>query len=185
MGPGRGPAVPSYRDQVTTSTRAATDPTAPGGIAHRLRLGEPFLALAVASVIAGGIVAAASAHNPTEHPVWASAYLVLVTGVAQAGLALGRVLLTSEAPGPSVLWRDLGTWLIGNAGVLVGTLTDQVWLVDAGGVLLVIALALCVWAVRAHIRTEHTRLQTVLWLYRLIVVVLLVSIPIGLILARR
>lgn len=185
MGPGRRPGARSYRDRVTTSTPGTIDSTAPGGTALRLRLGQPFLVLAVASVVAGGMVAAASAHAPTEHPVWASAYLVLVTGVAQIGLVLGRVLLTPNAPRASALWRDLGIWLLGNVGVLVGTLTDRVWLVDVGGVLLVVALALCIWAVRAHTRADHPRLQTVLWLYRLVVVVLLVSIPIGLILARR
>jgi hypothetical protein len=78
---------------------------------------------------------------------------------------------------------------LGNAGVVVGTLIDTVWLVDVGGALLVVALALMVWGVRAGVEAVPHRPQAwvvaLLWLYRVLVVVLLVSIPVGLVLARR
>jgi hypothetical protein len=173
---------------------ASTDSTAPGlsatGFGDRWLLPVwPWLVLGLASVVAGGLVAAAVAHDPTEKPVWASAYLVLVAGVGGAGLALGRALLSPRPPTSGPVARDFTVFTLGNAGVVVGTLTDAVWLVDVGGALLVVALALMVWAVRAGVEAVEHRPQTwvvwLLWFYRVLVVVLLVSIPVGLVLARR
>ena len=111
------------------------------GLVVRVRPILPWLLLALASAGAGGLLAAVVAHQPTEKPVWASAYLVLVAGVGQAGLALGRALLAPLPPAAGVVARELGLFALGNAGVLVGTLTDAVWLVDVGGGLLVLAAA--------------------------------------------
>jgi hypothetical protein len=134
-------------------------------------------------------VAAAVAHDPSEKPVWASSYLVLVAGLGQLGLVLGRALLAPRPPTSGVVARDFTVFALGNAGVVVGTLTDAVWLVDVGGVLLVVALAFMVWGVRAGVEAVEHRPQAwvvgLLWLYRVLVVVLLVSIPVGLVLARQ
>jgi hypothetical protein len=173
---------------------ASTDSTTPGlsatGFGDRWILPVwPWLALGVLTVVAGGLVAAVVAHAPTEKPVWASAYLVLVAGLGQLGLALGRALLAPRPPTSASVARDFAVFTLGNAGVVVGTLTDTLWLVDAGGALLVVALALMVWGVRAGVEAvEHRPRRWVvwlLWLYRVLVVVLLVSIPIGLVLARQ
>ncbi|MGB7981002.1 MAG: hypothetical protein WCF36_09450 [Candidatus Nanopelagicales bacterium] len=149
----------------------------------------PWLALGVASIFAGGLLAAVVAHDPTEKAVWASAYLVLVAGLAQVALALARALLAPRPPQTGVLARDFLVLALGNAGVVIGTLTDALWLVDVGGILLVVALGLTVWGTRGGtgLTTEArpTWLAGLLWPYRLLVVILLVSIPIGLFLARR
>lgn len=149
----------------------------------------PWVALGVATTVAGGLVAAVVAHEPTEKPVWASAYLVLVAGLGQVALALGRAVLASRPPDCGALARDFALFGLGNAGVVIGTLTDALWLVDVGGALLVVALGLMVWGVRARAgfssRPGPAWLVGLLWLYRLVVVVLLVSIPVGLVLARR
>lgn len=155
----------------------------------RLTSAWPWLVFGVAAVVAGGLVAAVVAHDPSEKTVWVSAYLVLVAGVGQIGLALGRTLLAARPPAPGAVARDFVVFALGNAGVVVGTLTDVVWLVDAGGALLVVALALMVWSVRgasgaAPYRTSGW-LVGLLWTYRVLVVVLLVSIPVGLVLARQ
>ena len=155
----------------------------------RLRSASPWLVLGVASVVAGGLVAAVVAHDPSEKPVWSSAYLVLVAGIGQIGLALGRTLLPARPPTPGAVVRDFAVFALGNAGVVLGTLIDMVWLVDAGGALLVVALASMLWGVRGTSgATAHETagwLESLLWTYRVIVVVLLVSIPVGLVLARE
>ena len=150
---------------------------------------SPWLVFGVTSVVAGGLVAAAVAHDPSEQPVWASAYLVLVAGVGQIGLALGRTLLTARPPTTGAVARDFVVFALGNAGVVVGTLIDVVWLVDVGGALLVVALTLMVWSARgasgAGPDLTSVWLVGLLWTYRVLVVVLLVSIPVGLVLARE
>lgn len=157
-------------------------------MAERLRSAWPWLLLAVAAVVVGGLVSAVVAHDPTEKPVWASAYLVLVMGIAQIGLVLGRALLPARVPSPRTVALEFLVFGLGNAGVVLGTLIDAVWLVDVGGALLVVALALMVWGVRSPADAARvdrspwlTRLR---WCYRVLVVVLLVSIPVGLVLAR-
>jgi hypothetical protein len=140
----------------------------------------PFLGLGVACVVAGGVVSAASAGGPTEHTAWAVAYLVLVAGVAQIGLGLGQLLATRPTGAASA--AELGVWNLGNAGVLAGVLLPVTALVDVGGALLVVALALAVYNVRGARAQGATR--WLLHLFRLLVLVLLVSIPIGLVLAR-
>ena len=139
----------------------------------------PALAIAAASTIAGGLVSAATARTPTEHASWAAAYLVLVGGVATFGLALGRGLLSPGRPSGRALVTELVGWVVGNALVLVGTLAERTLLVDLGGLLLVIVLALSALGVR------HGRGPTgVRRAFTALVVLLLVSIPVGLVLAR-
>jgi hypothetical protein len=133
----------------------------------------------LASIIAGGLVAAVTARAPSEKASWAAAYLVLVGGVATLGLALGRVFLSAERASGRSLATELTTWLAGNALVLAGTLVDLTWLVDVGGALLVVALALVVLGVRHGAGPRWAR-----GVFTALVVILLVSIPIGLVLAR-
>jgi hypothetical protein len=139
----------------------------------------PALVIALGSTIAGGLVAAATARVASEKTSWAAAYLVLVGGVATLGLALGRGFLSPARASGRSLGVELLSWVAGNALVFVGTLVDLTWLVDVGGALLVAALALIVVGVRrgpgpGWVRGAFTGL----------VVLLLVSIPVGLVLAR-
>jgi hypothetical protein len=140
----------------------------------------PFLGLGAACVVAGGVVSAASAGGPTEHTAWAVAYLVLVAGVAQIGLGLGQLLATRPAGAWSAV--ELALWNVGNAGVLAGVLVPVTALVDVGGALLVVALALAVYNVRGA--RAQGPMRWLLYAFRVLVVVLLVSVPVGLALAR-
>jgi hypothetical protein len=139
----------------------------------------PALLIALASTVAGGLVAAASARTASEKSSWAAAYLVLVGGVATLGLALGRGLLSPGRPSGRMLAAELTAWLVGNALVLVGTLADLTWLVDVGGALLVGALALLVLGVRRGPGARWARA-----VFTALVAILLVSIPVGLVLAQ-
>lgn len=137
------------------------------------------LVLGALGVLGGGAVSAASAPAASENASWAAAYLVLVVGVAQLALAAGAAWLPAERPPSAGLlgWEFLA-WNLGNAGVLVGTLTGASVLTDVGGALILVALVLALVAVRGAPRS--------LWLlaYRVIVVVVAVSVPVGLVIER-
>ena len=147
-------------------------------------LTAPFTAAGVGCVVAGGLVAAATAPAPSTHGSWAAAYLVLVAGVAQVALGWGQAALAPRPPARGRVAAQFGAWNLGNAAVLVGTLTGVLPLVDLGGVVLVIGLALLADAVRGGARHDTRSRRWWLYGFRLLVVVLLVSIPTGLVLAR-
>jgi hypothetical protein len=145
-----------------------------------LALAAPFLRLGGACVVVGGLASAASAGAPSQQSAWAVAYLVLVAGVAQIGLALGQLLATR--PTRAATSAELGCWNVGNALVLAGVLLPVTTLVDLGGALLVVALALALHGVQGARPAGAARWA--LGAFRMLVVVLGVSIPIGLVLAR-
>lgn len=138
-----------------------------------------FLAIGGACIVAGGLVAAVTGPFALVKGSWLAAYLVLVAGVAQIGLGVLQERLADRTPSRLLLTLEAGTWNLGNAAVIVGTLVSAPVIVDVGGALLVIALALFLAAVR---RSGSAPRRT-LWLFRGLVLVLLVSIPVGLVLA--
>lgn len=144
----------------------------------------PFAVLGTGCVIAGGSVAAVTAASPTVHGTWAAAYLVLVAGVAQVALGVGRAVLATEPPTrPRVTAETLG-WNLGNAFVLGGVLADLMPMVDVGGALLVAGLALFAHGVRGHGPDGAAWTRWARHAFRALSLVLLVSIPVGLLLAR-
>lgn len=144
----------------------------------------PSVLTGVLCVIAGGLVAAVTAPAPTEHGTWVAAYLVLVGGVAQAGLGVGQAMFTTQTSARVVAVEAVG-WNVGNASVIVGTLLGVTALVDLGGAFLVIALILLARGVSpGAVRPVAGGARWYLRGYRLLVLILLVSIPIGLVLAR-
>jgi hypothetical protein len=148
---------------------------------ERWRAARPFVVLGTGFVIVGGLVSAASGLAPSEHGSWAAAYLVLIAGVAQAALGLGQTHLAARAPSPRSRLAELLLWNAGNAAVLAGTLLGVVPVVDVGGALLVVALVVVVQQVRGE---RSGNRWWPLWSFRVLVLILLVSIPIGLVLAR-
>jgi hypothetical protein len=144
----------------------------------------PFGVLGTGCVVAGGLVAAATAPAPSTLASWAAAYLVLVAGVAQVALGLGQAVLAPHAPSRRRVTLQAGAWNAGNAAVLAGTLTGVPPVVDAGGALLVLGLAALAGAVRGDVRLPERSRRWPWYGFRLLVLVLLVSIPVGLVLAR-
>lgn len=135
--------------------------------------------LGVACVVVGGLVAAVSSPLHLATGPWAAAYLVLVCGCAQCLFVVARERLALRPRSPREFAVQFGCWNVGNAAVLAGTLLVVPAVVDLGGVLLVITLAIELWRARA-VEPRHPLL---LWAYRIVMVVLLVSIPVGLVLA--
>ncbi|MGH3399325.1 MAG: hypothetical protein ACRDPO_32025 [Streptosporangiaceae bacterium] len=140
----------------------------------------PFAVLGTACIVLGGLVSAAIAPAPTEHGAWAAAYLVLVGGVAQVALGAGQALLAPAAPPRRAAYSEMIGWNTGNVAVLTGTLLGFTWLADIGGAVLVVSLALVIRQMRGTVR----RPAWPLYLYRGLVALVLVSIPVGLVLAE-
>lgn len=146
---------------------------------RRVRAATPFVIFGSLCVVAGGMVAAFTARAPTEHSSWTAAYLVLVAGAAQVGLGCGGALVPARLS-VRALGAQLVLWNIGNAAVVVGTLGNWMWLIDVGGVLLVVALVLSASATRRAGARQWSWI-----LFRLFQAVMVISVPIGLVLARR
>lgn len=140
--------------------------------------GLPFALVGAACVVAGGLLAAAVAPAPSEHAVWASAYLVLVAGVAQVAIGAAQTWLPTARPAPTVLAAELAGWNVGNAVVLAGTLAGIPAVTDVGGALLVGTLALLLAGTRGG--------RGGAWLhgYRALLALVLVSIPVGLVIGQ-
>lgn len=139
----------------------------------------PFVVLGAACVVAGGLVAAAVAMAPSQLGSWTAAYLVLVGGVAQVALGAGQALLAPRLPGRRTIAARLAGWNVGNGAVLAGTLLGATWLADIGGVLLAAALLLALAGIRGAVRRPAWPLH----LYRALIALVLVSIPVGLVMA--
>lgn len=150
--------------------------------ADQRRAALPALILGGLCVVAGGLVAAATAPVPSEKGSWVAAYLVLVGGVAQIAFGVGLAAFGRLVPARTVGAEAL-CWNAGNALVVAGTLAGVPALADVGGVLLLAALVLLVPSLRTPAGSVAARARWLLYAYRVVVLVLLVSIPVGLALA--
>jgi len=109
-------------------------------LSPRIAAATPFAVLGVAAILAGGGIAAAIAHHPTQYLVWMVAYLVLVVGAMQCVFGAGQAWLAERPPAAGTAWGQWGLFNLGNAGVIGGTLCDRSDAVAAGTVLFVAAL---------------------------------------------
>ncbi len=168
-----------------TSHWRAPSPTRPaharaGGVTP-LAIGDSarrFVVTGAIAIVVGGLVAAANASVPTEKGSWLAAYLVLVVGVTQVGLGAGQEMLADPAPTVGRLTFEYVAFNAGSLGVLVGTLLGPPLLVDLGGIALVAALVTFMASVPRHWTPWP------LVAYRLLVIIVVASVPIGLVLAR-
>jgi hypothetical protein len=145
----------------------------------------PFVVFGIASVVAGGAISAFTASTPTRQMAWLVAYLVLVVGAAQVGLGAGQARLASRPVASRTVALEFAAFNLGNLAVILGTFSSLPLLVDAGGILLVLSLVYFLWSVRGHSAREGT--ATSGWLingYRVLIAILVISIPIGLVLAH-
>lgn len=138
-----------------------------------------FVIIGVICIVGGGVVAAIS--RPTEFGTgpWVAAYLVLVGGVAQIALGAGRALLDSEPPRIASTIIEVVAWNIGVAATIGGTLLASPVLTTIGG--LATAAALVGFLTNLHRSPDIARWVTDA--YRVFVAFVLLSVPIGLVLA--
>ena len=109
---------------------------------------------------------------------WVAAFLVLVAGVAQIVLGAGQVMLASRPPTGVFIATWWASWNGGCVAVIAGTLLASPVTVSFGSALLAVGLAMSTLAARGPTRWPLARL-----LYRAVLIVLLVSVPIGVALA--
>lgn len=145
----------------------------------RVPAATPFVVVAGTSIVAGGLVAAVTGPTDFDKGSWLAAYLVLVGGVALIGLGVGQAVFARRPPASSVIAAELALWILSAAAVVVGTLAELVVLTIVGGLLLLGVLVVFVAAV-----SERSGIGgRLIWVYRAVIAVLVVSIPIGLLLA--
>lgn len=110
---------------------------------------------------------------------WAAAYLVLVAGVAQYVMGVA-VKHWHRAGSTTQRWWWFGLWNLGHIGVLTGSVAGVTIIVFAGSALLVAALVL---AFLATFRLDGAAHRMLLLGYRIMLVLLAISIPIGVVLS--
>jgi|GEM_PF-1110129 len=141
-----------------------------------------FSSISALAIVIGGLLSAFTARRPTRVTAWASAYLVLVAGSMQLGLVaawqqLGR-------PEATLVLLALLAFNLGNIAVMIGTVRKRQLqyyrlLVDGGGVCIALAMALLLTAIRT------VPVSGLLIAFIGLVVIILVSMPIGLMLSAR
>jgi hypothetical protein len=155
----------------------------------------PFACAGVVCLVGGGLLAAVTADVTTQQTAWATAYQVLVGGVAQVALGAAVTWLRPDAE-RRWGWIAFTAWNLGNACVLAGQLADVVVVTDVGSVLLVVALAVVLvstvrrppgrGAASYRPTVEHLAMRhpALLWAFRVLIVILLVGIVVGTALAH-
>lgn len=129
---------------------------------------------AALSVIAGGLVAAITGPLGLAQGSWLAAYLVLVCGVG--GWSIGTMQKHATAGlSPARARAQLGCWAAGNAAVIAGSLTSLPVVVDAG--VLSLEASLVIALIVAPTTALVGRLSG--WGYRALLVVLMLSAPVG------
>lgn len=137
--------------------------------------GTVFYAAGVVFVTVGGLVAAATGPLGLDKGSWLAAYLVLVCGMALAAIGRAQTAFAQRRV-PSWIWRiQFLAWVIGNALVITGTMTDIPRSVAIGGILLVAALGLSAW-----ILGDGALRSCGGFAYAVVLLLLAVSVPIGL-----
>ena len=179
MNPPADPRTPGLVGTTGADDCAAPASQHPGSLTagmarHRAAI---FFGIGSAFVILGGLVAAVTGPLKLTHGSWLTAYLVLVCGVAQCAIGLAQERLAVHPVRPRTSWIQLICWNAGNAAVIAGTLTALPIVTDIG-VVLVIPLILTMHAVRNSPQRLLSRS------YSAVMSVLIVSIPIGLLLAH-
>lgn len=141
-----------------------------------------FLTLSVLAIVAGGLLSAFSARQPTRRASWASAYLVLVVGVIQYGIVVAWQHL--HHPQTTLMILALCAYNLGSALVVTGTvlkarLPFYRMLVNSGGTAIGLSMALLLIAVRKAPASWTLAGLVVL------AAIILVSMPIGLTLSAK
>lgn len=134
--------------------------------------------IGVGCIVLGGLIAAVTGPMQLEKGSWLAAYLVLIGGVAMCVLSLQHHYIDVAAPTARRQWAVTGLWSLGNVLVVTGALTSNALLTDAGGIVLWVVLVI------ALLNSRGARRVWVAWALRALYVILIMSIPIGLILTH-
>lgn len=130
------------------------------------------------SIFFGGLVAAVTGPMAIDKGNWLAAYLVLVAGLAQVLLSGQQIILEARETVPQKELTKLMCSVGGNIAVISGTFSDSPLVVDLGG------FALSVGLIIALIQTDGAQRVPLAWLARVFYILVLISIPVGLLLAH-
>jgi hypothetical protein len=111
-----------------------------------------------------------------EQGSWVAAYLVLVVGVGQLGLGVAQAALAPRPPTPRLVSIECALWNVSSLFVITGTLLDVFALVAAGAAAMLGASALFAYVAPP---TGGRRQRRAAWAYHALLVILIVSIPVG------
>lgn len=177
--PSGGASRAPHDDPAVSTTIAHRTARFPLPASPRALASRSFLAVGALGVVAGGIVAAVTGPTGFERGSWVAAYLVLVVGVAQIALGAGLAWLPDEVPARSATMALLIGWNLAAVVVIAGTLVSAPVLTSVGGVITAAILVGFVLGV------GHSRPELSGWalLYRALAVFVLLSTPVGLLLA--
>ena len=163
-------------------TEGATGRDGVNGAALRLvarwPAARPFVVIGCTSIVAGGVVAAVTRPIGFELGSWLAAFLVLVGGVAQIALGAGQAWMAGTPPRPATVAIETVAWNLGIVATIVGSIASAPIVTAAGAVAVVAGLVLFLRGVQDATGPRGPRL-----LYRGVIVVVLISTPIGLVLA--
>ena len=179
---GRGSSAPESAPSGPTGAIATGSGRAPGWVRDSLERWPqtaPFVTVGALSVVAGGLVAAVSGPSGFENGSWLAAFLVLVGGVAQIVLGGAQALISEEPPSRSLVRAEAITWNLAAVGVVVGTLVALPVVTSMAGMLTVASLALFL----SGARRIAPGMRLISFCYRALIVVVLLSTPVGLVLA--
>jgi hypothetical protein len=142
---------------------------------------ELFETIGLLATAGGGLLAAFSARRPSRLVLWLVAYLVLVEGLVQFGLACGwqRLHLLAVVSVAAFVLYNLGNGAIIAGRVLKGRTRYDSSLVNLGGALLAVSMLLLVWAVHRVAAS-----WTLAWFLALVLTIL-ISMPVGLTLSAH
>ncbi|MFZ1670492.1 MAG: hypothetical protein WAT65_06035 [Candidatus Nanopelagicales bacterium] len=155
--------------------------------------GIAMVAVGTSCVVIGGLVAAVTGPLGLDKGSWLSAYLVLVCGVSQVAMGVMGARVGGRQLSKRLGWTQFTTYNVANVTVVAGTLVGGLpFLIDAASVLLVVALGVALYrsgtwsrsADAAVTEAASTSGRIVTWGYRGLLVVLLASIPVGMLLSH-
>jgi hypothetical protein len=156
--------------------------TVPSDVRVRWTASVPFFVIGGVGIVAGGIAAAVAGPTDWGHGSWCAAFLVLVVGVAQIGLGAGQAAVAPNVPSGRLIAGECVLWNVGSAGVIIGTLLDSPATVSVGSLVFLVALVLAAVAVRGHSGLTG-RARLLLVAFRVLLVILVLSTPIGMVLS--
>jgi hypothetical protein len=148
-------------------------------VVDRWPAARPFALIGSAAIIAGGVVAAVSRPTGFELGSWLAAFLVLVGGVAQIVLGVGQAWIAHQRPRARDVRAEVVWWNLGLGATVLGSLAAVPIATTVGGAAIVVALCLFLRGVRGGGSAAGWTVPT----YRAMVVVVVVSVPIGIALA--
>jgi hypothetical protein len=148
-------------------------------VIDRWRAAAAFVIAGSVCVVIGGVVAAFSGPTDFERGSWLAAYLVLVGGVAQIALGGGQAWLAQRVPSARTTRAEVWWWNAAVVVVVIGTFASVPILTSIGA----LALAVAVGLFLAGVRKMRPAPRGARWCYRGVAGVILVSIPVGVVLA--